>query len=915
MSIFDVVKEIPILSVINEYFPDIQLNEYQNYAKGTCPFHEDNDPSFTVYTETNTWHCFGCKLGGSNIDLVMQSKNMDTWEATKELAESWDIPYEELTPEQKAKHEELSQKQKLLDEYIGWAHTQIRKEHREVLRKRGLTDDIIDEYKIGYDPGNKPTGEAELLGFIGNGGGYLPRERIVFPVYHYGKPIYSIFWDYKHTDESKLPKYLLPNRWGKPLIGIDRIRSDSPVYMVEGIFDWFSMIQSGFLAVCAIGTSLSKEKQLILKKAQHIYLLLDNDSQKDDNPGQKAAMDLVKEMFPKAKNIALPNAKDPNELYVGNPENFKNIIGQFTNEAKDYIELLFDKLDIITKDKVANENISSLLNELQTLQLTDEIHKDLIANQLYRKLNPLGVKKKSIDNYLSSAKTSYYNEGNKDSQQDTLLKLAGKAFLFKNNVHEQCVKIKVNDHNEIWRYDSDNFKLWLTSMYYDEFARGPGSDALNSAINTIKAKAWKSDREYKLHNRTAEINKEFWYDLSDKKWRAVKITPEGWEVVSEPPILFQRYSHQQPQPEPYKDGNIKKLLDFINITDPKLKILYLVSVITSFIPDIAHAVFVFHGSEGAGKSIASKVTRRIIDPSASETCNCYDNRGEFTQYMAHNYVIILENLSNIPKTLSDKICAAVTGDGDSKRKLYSNDDDHIYNFKRLFIINGINCVATQADLLRRAILFELAHIASDKRLEERVFWERFNEARPYILGGVFNALSKAMKIYPQIKLQGTTSMADFTYWGYAVAEALGYGGEAFLNAYAENQGRQNDEAIYNNPVAFAVTSLMADKNEWTGTSSNLLEAIEAVAENERIDTRAKSWPKAPNALTRKLNEAKVILQKREIYLDLSRSGTGRNIIITNKGINATGNNEPKDDSACHNEGSYADYSSNDWNTV
>gem|GEM_PF-1733074 len=528
------------------------------------------------------------------------------------------------------------------------------------------------------------------------------------------------------------------------------------------------------------------------------------------------------------------------------------------------------------------EQIKLFLNKLLPVvaALGNEAARDIMIERIYQHVKPAGITKRALQSDVKKAAGS--RDGcpveEKAAQQDILISLADGVFLFKNEFREPFARIGIDDHQEIWKCTSRDFKLWLIGRYYDETGKGPNSEALQSAINTISAKAWRSKEEHKLQNRTAEEKDSFWYDLADQQWRAVKITPAGWEVTS-PPVLFQRYNHQQAQPQPSQAGDVFKLLEFVNLKDENAKILYLVSVVTSFVPDIAHIIFVIFGGEGTGKTTASKITRMVIDPSGSLTCRCYDNNREFVQYMAHNYVIILENLSGMSKNLSDTICTAVTGVGDSKRALFTNDDNIIYNFKRVFIINGINNVVTQSDLLRRSILFELSEIPENERVAEKTFWRRFEEARPVILGGIFSTLAKAMKIYPDVSLTGLYDMADYTLWGYAVAEALGLSGKNFLSAYAANRGRQVEEAVTNHPVAFATTLFMRDKTEWRGKPSDLLNELEGVADEEKIYTKAKNWPKAANSLSRRLNEAKTVLAKSGIRIDIGKSGE-REILLS-----------------------------------
>jgi len=99
-------------------------------------------------------------------------------------------------------------------------------------------------------------------------------------------------------------------------------------------------------------------------------------------------------------------------------------------------------------------------------------------------------------------------------------------------------------------------------------------------------------------------------------------------------------------------------------------------------------------------------------------------------------------------------------------------------------------------------------------------------------------------------------MADFCRWGYAVAEAMGIGGKTFLEAYYKNIGKANQEAINASPVAAAVVALMKDRNQWDGRTSELWIELQQIAEAEKIDTKARSCPKAANVLARRLTEAK-----------------------------------------------------------
>ena len=112
----------------------------------------------------------------------------------------------------------------------------------------------------------------------------------------------------------------------------------------------------------------------------------------------------------------------------------------------------------------------------------------------------------------------------------------------------------------------------------------------------------------------------------------------------------------------------------------------------------------------------------------------------------------------------------------------------------------------------RCIVLTLERISEDERKEERVVWDSFNEDKPMILGAMFYALARAKRIYKTVNLTKLGRMADFTRWGYAVAEALEIGGEKFLEAYLNNQRKANQEAVDSSPIATALIKYMNDNN-------------------------------------------------------------------------------------------------------
>ncbi|MFA5393619.1 MAG: DUF3854 domain-containing protein [Candidatus Ratteibacteria bacterium] len=470
-------------------------------------------------------------------------------------------------------------------------------------------------------------------------------------------------------------------------------------------------------------------------------------------------------------------------------------------------------------------------------------------------------------------------DGKETTQSDKLLELIQPATLFHDDLKEPLVLLRVDDHNEIWRVSGKPFRRLMSKRAYEKLGKVPNSEVMRSTINVIEGQAVFSASRYTLHNRVARQENTIWYDLTNYAWQAVKITPEGWEAIDAPPILFKRHTHQMAQVLPVKGGDVKQVLRFVNLK-PKQDLLFVVYLISCFLPDIPHPIPVLYGEKGSAKTTTFKLIKKLVDPSAVETLTFPRDLNELVQQISHHWWAGFDNVSALPEWVSDALCRAVTGEGFSKRQLYSDDEDVVYSFKRCVGLNGINVAATREDLLDRSIIFGLEEISKDKRKEEAVFWAEFEEARPNILGGVFDVLSRAISIYPTINLPNLHRMADFTRWGCAIAEAIGDSGNKFLDQYGASIKAQNEEAIQANPVAAAVIIFMAGNQEWTGKASELMDQLNKTAESERFDTHSKFWPKAAHALTRRLNRAKATLRDAGVeYINRGHQETGTLITL------------------------------------
>jgi hypothetical protein len=469
------------------------------------------------------------------------------------------------------------------------------------------------------------------------------------------------------------------------------------------------------------------------------------------------------------------------------------------------------------------------------------------------------------------------NNNNSSTNSEKLIQTVERniKLLFTDQYDTAFAQIKIKDYEDTIKIESKRFSRLLAKLYYDNTGKVMPSDAINNAVNILQAKAEFEGEKYSLSVRVATYNNpvetneknqfEIHYDLADSKRRCVKISYKKWEVVNNPPIpLFVRYNQtEQDLPASSYDLDIlDKLIDLTNVKKASDRKLLKIYIITLFISDIPHAILLLHGDKGAAKSTLEKLIKLLVDPTKPILLTIPKDRSEFIQQAYHNHVIYYDNLKYIPNWFSDEVCKIVTGVGSTKRKLYSDDEDIVYELKRCLGVNGINISLTEPDALDRSILIELERI-DDGNLEEKEIINKLLEIRPQILGYIFNVIVKAIQIKPSLKIGNLPRMADFALWGEAIARAMNYKENEFIRLYKQNIGQQNIEAIEFNSLATAIVRLVESwDNKQEGEQvikekqydpQTLLNILNLVAAEYGIDTsNHHEWPKDIKWLSRRL---------------------------------------------------------------
>lgn len=635
------------------------------------------------------------------------------------------------------------------------------------------------------------------------------------------------------------PKYIFSHKGSEIILyGLNSIKNCDHIVICEGEFDQMILEAKGISAISSTGGAgtFKTEWGNVFSKYENIYLCFDN-----DDPGNKG-MEKISQQLLKLKGPKISKIMLPKELGDGG-------------------------------------------------DITDYFLKGFKAEDLFEKYSELQIYKGADENDIIGMEKQV-NEKQKASLELVDLIMETGIKLFVDQFNEPFVAINGNGCKVIG-IDSKEFDIWMYGIIY-ESGNSFGSETMKTVKRILSAKAFDNKNIINLSVRVAEDKDNFWYDLGEK---AIKINKDGWEISNEPLILFRRFKHQKPQVTPQNNGSINDVFKFINVKNDFDKILLKVYIVSSFIPGFPHPVLVIFGEQGSAKSSTFQVLKSIIDPSNLLTIAPIKNPAQFIQLVSHHWMAPFDNLSGISNDLSDCICRACTGEGFSKRKLFTDDDDCIYNVQHCIGINGISNIITKADLLDRSLLIELKFIPASERKGAKDLMNEFDKIKPQIIGSCFDILSKAIKIKPGINIHNLPRMADFAQWGYVIAEAMEIGGETFMKAYRSNIDKQNEEAIFSSPIGIAIIQLLNKQNGNINTEPTcLLNELNEIADEMHIDRiRDKTWPNNPKWLWRRIVEIAPNLKAQGILIDEKRGDKRYIIIEDTKRYSSDQNNENGND--------------------
>lgn len=428
-EVSQIKERLDIVDVISSY---LTVKRAGVNMKANCPFHNEKTPSFMISPEKQTFRCFGCNEGGDIFTFIEKIEGVDFYNALKILADkagvklaTKSIKYgnKEYKADKKTNIFEINDWTKKLYHKILQDHPKAEKA-RAYLRQRGMSDETISEFEIGYAPDSWDL----LLQFLEKKGykqedavaaGVLMRNergkiydrfrgRIMFPINNImGSTVAftsRILIDdpngAKYINSSESPIYIK----GKTIYGLDKakmsIKESDLAVMVEGNMDVIACHQAGFKNVVATsGTAITVDQLKILNRyGGEIAFSFDSDTAGE--MAMKRAVTLALQNDITTKIVSLPGPfKDPDEAIKSDPKNWTRAVEKSKPALEYWIDLLIRKnpdLGVAAKKTIAKE----ILPVIKTIY--SDIEKEYYIKYLATKLS---VSEKALIASLEKTKT------------------------------------------------------------------------------------------------------------------------------------------------------------------------------------------------------------------------------------------------------------------------------------------------------------------------------------------------------------------------------------------------------------------------------------------------------------------------------------------------------------------------------
>ena len=452
--IFDAAK---VEDVVGSY---VTLKKRGANLLGLCPFHHEKTGSFTVSPSKGIYKCFGCGKAGNAVGFIMEIEQCSYIEAIKQLAQRYHITIEEreLTQEEKQRQDDRESMFVVNDFSNKWFQSQLHDTQEGItvgmayLRQRGIREDIIRKFQLGYSPEKaKLWEEAKKAGYqdtylvnnpdtqIGTGvclkdeqGRLFDRfrGRVIFPFFSVSGKVTGFAGRLiKQSDKAgkyvNSPTSILYEKKHE-LYGFyqakQSIKREDCCYLVEGQLDVIQLVQSGIENVVASGgTALTyPQVRLIHRFTENVTILYDG-----DNAGIKAALrglDMMLEEGINVQVVLLPEGEDPDSF--ARKHNATEVLSYIQQNQTDFIRFKTQLLNAeVGNDPMKRADmIAQIVISIATIP-------DIVKRQIYTKdcATFLHIQEDVLKNKIDEVRRNYIEEQKKKRLNEERINDASKT--------------------------------------------------------------------------------------------------------------------------------------------------------------------------------------------------------------------------------------------------------------------------------------------------------------------------------------------------------------------------------------------------------------------------------------------------------------------------------------------------------
>jgi hypothetical protein len=395
------------------------------------------------------------------------------------------------------------------------------------------------------------------------------------------------------------------------------------------------------------------------------------------------------------------------------------------------------------------------------------------------------------------------------------------SLLFHTPDDEGYADIRVAGHRETWKVRSKTFKQFFRRQCWKN-GIALNAEELRQAINLFEARAQFDGPEIEVYLRVAALRDEIWIDLGGRDWKAVKITLDGWQIVTSPKVRFHRERGMEALPEPTRGATVQALRRFLNVRTDDEFLLVVAFVLGALRGRKPYPVLVLVGEQGTAKSSLVRFIRGFVDPSSVPLLAPPATNRDLFIAARNSFFLAFDNLSRLSPELSDSLARISTGGGIRLRTLYTDTDETLINVARPQVLNGIYDFVTREDLQDRSIILALQPITEQQRRTEADLIDEFSLEQPSIFGAFLDRVVTGLRKWPEVKLANSPRMADWARWCVAC------GLDGFLDAIETNQMNAIQVMLEADPLAIGMRALGKRHDVWQGTATELMEVLAGV---------------------------------------------------------------------------------------